>query len=543
MAINQAQDLQNNKQSLNYEFDIDDGTSLQSLPGDSNDVKESYQKINNLKDLRMFSTFRNNNGDGESSSSRSFYMSKNDFYWSQNYNVIKNEPVSVQNIILNEYQPISQNYLATRIIDAGGKTVFTAKDLALQYLAEFLGGTGAAGNTIREGMQYAVTWQAVQYLRDRYNEQLDQISKDPNILFNSSNYQTGNPMFWVQHLFHRGKWLNTYQLPFVAGGKVKTDYLHNAQDSGGWSIGGLMQSLGQDSTMQEIIRNGLTMSIPYSPIYVNENPQNSTYGNLTIDFYLINKNDHYLSKNFEFLHAMFAGTQWMSITHGFIVAPNVYHVIVPGRFMIQWATMSMSIQTVGKLRFNEYMSTKYKSDIKSIQQSTLWPEAWHIVLSIDSLTPWNFNTYVDYHAHGFGNDRKKALKYAVAQAPNYKDAFQSLMGDVKDLNDNSVYDQKYMDTYSKKLDQLKTSQDEMSQRDIVNYKEELKGSIDLMEQRGWITPEKAKEMRIQLDTVKVDSQKLSEEIEEAQNNKKKQDEKPSSLYPTSFGGGGKMSPL
>ena len=105
--------------------------------------------------------------------------------------------------------------------------------------------------------------------------------------------------------------------------------------------------------------NGLVVSIPTSPIYTIDNPQTATYGDIPIDFYLINKNDEYLGKNFEFLHAIFAGTQWMTITQGFIVSPNVYHVLVPGRFMIQWASMTMSIETVGKLRMNDYMYVKY----------------------------------------------------------------------------------------------------------------------------------------------------------------------------------------
>ena len=120
-----------------------------------------------------------------------------------------------------------------------------------------------------------------------------------------------------------------------------------------------VDGLGENSFIQQVLDNGLAVSIPTSPIYVLDNPQTATYGDIPIDFYLINKNDFYLGKNFEFLHAIFAGTQWMTIDQGFIVSPNVYHVLVPGRFMIQWASMTMSIETVGKLRMNDYMYVKY----------------------------------------------------------------------------------------------------------------------------------------------------------------------------------------
>jgi hypothetical protein len=39
---------------------------------------------------------------------------------------------------------------------------------------------------------------------------------------------------------------------------------------------------------------------------------------LKFSFFLINKDDSWLHKNFQFLHAFFAGTQWLQLPGGFI---------------------------------------------------------------------------------------------------------------------------------------------------------------------------------------------------------------------------------
>ena len=54
-----------------------------------------------------------------------------------------------------------------------------------------------------------------------------------------------------------------------------------------------------------------------------------TRSDITLKFHLINKNDEWLSKNFEFMHALFAGSQWLTLTYGIVAGSNVYHVVVP----------------------------------------------------------------------------------------------------------------------------------------------------------------------------------------------------------------------
>ena len=95
------------------------------------------------------------------------------------------------------------------------------------------------------------------------------------------------------------------------------------------------------------------------------------------------------------------GTQWMQLENGFIQGPNVYNVLCPGRFNLLWASVGSEITCVGKLRKNNFMSTRYKDSIKSINEDVLWPDAWKITIRIKDLTPNNFNMYMNYYFNGY----------------------------------------------------------------------------------------------------------------------------------------------
>ena len=120
---------------------------------------------------------------------------------------------------------------------------------------------------------------------------------------------------------------------------------------------------------------------------------------LDFSFYLINKDDYSLEKNFQFLQAFYAGTQWLQYPMGFIKGPNVYNVLCPGRFNILWASVGSTITYEGKLRKNTLMYKTYGDKIKSITADNLWPEAWKIDIKIKDLTPNNFNMNMNYYVN------------------------------------------------------------------------------------------------------------------------------------------------
>lgn len=389
------------------------------------DLTDSLVDIRNIKNFRASNIRQDKNklssnqgnfinpttADG-TNASKSFYMSKNDFCWSQNYNDLVDEKnirenYSIQNIILNQYQPTLQYNI--------GIEVAAGIDLALAGGAEALKEKGLqkAHAEVFEGLLDAAIEHGLEKL---YNDRMETMGKHPERLYAEEHYEDfTNPMYYIEHLFNNGRWLNTYQLPFIASGKVKTDYLKNSSDPGSWNIGGLTDNFSENGFAQKILHNRISLSLPASPTFDLNNPHNSTLSPFSIDFYLINKDDQYLDKNFQLMQALFAGTQWLSMELGVVVATNVYHVLVPGRFQIHWAGMTSQFQAIGKLRTNQHMDALYGTNngsitrIGMIDKDTLWPEAWHVTLNIRPLTPWNFNTHMAYYLNGFGANQKNRL--------------------------------------------------------------------------------------------------------------------------------------
>lgn len=156
---------------------------------------------------------------------------------------------------------------------------------------------------------------------------------------------------------------------------------------------------------------------------------------LSFDFYLINKNEDWLLKNFQFLHAFFAGTQWLQMPMGFIQGTNVYNVLCPGRFNILWASVGATITCEGKLRKNKFISDKFIGTINSITEDTLWPDAWKLDIKVQDLTPNNFNTYINYFVNGHeANFKELNAKHIEAPEGIPADKWQQALKNISKLN-------------------------------------------------------------------------------------------------------------
>lgn len=126
-------------------------------------------------------------------------------------------------------------------------------------------------------------------------------------------------------------------------------------------------------------------------------------------FYLVNANDTWLKKNFKFIHAIYAGTNWLHMKYAVIRSPNVYNILCPGRWMMMWAAMDCSITFEGKLRKNPAVAKELSKFTKAIDEDMLFPDAWKISLSIKDLTPNNFNMYANYYMNGYNQDEISKL--------------------------------------------------------------------------------------------------------------------------------------
>lgn len=228
------------------------------------------------------------------------------------------------------------------------------------------------------------------------------IDKLLNHMFNEMN-----PIKQLYKFFTHGKWLNTYQVPYFTG---SNDILYlKSANAGKWDLNaGLSKIFGK--TIAGKIQENSDMQYPVTPIFNSGDNSQNVFDSVTTTFYLINDNEENLVKNFKFLHSLFAGTQWILLKFGYRRAPNVYNVYCNSRFNYIWASIDMTVNSCGKvfrappsgdIVNNLLDSTILSNAFKNLNKSTLWPTAWQVTLTINSLVPNNFNTYLEFIYNGF----------------------------------------------------------------------------------------------------------------------------------------------
>lgn len=326
--------------------------------------------------------------------SKSYYMTAGDFLFAEDFNLNTqvNKSIQYAKLIINEKQPSEVLHVGSVIDKAVDVANSKIGKKGSNIINKAINVIGDAAETAKP----AIT----NYLTTRY-------SINPALLYgndgDASKSPAGNfdPINLYRKLFHAGNWLNTYQVPYFSN-----DYL-DAKLASKWTLGNSEKDLG--SSLKSVA-TGFGADYPTRPTFELGNINNTCRSNVSTEFYLINKNQLWLHKNFQFLHAIFAGANWIHMTAGIVKSSNVYHVLCPDRFQIFWAAMDVTITIQGKLRKNISMFQKYGHKIKSITPQSLWPQAWKIKLDFKSLVPQNFNTYIEYFIHGFGDDQIKLMQ-------------------------------------------------------------------------------------------------------------------------------------
>lgn len=384
-------------------------------------------------DIRsVYQTFRQLTGgaDGAAASKPiSYKMSNNDFLYCDTFELNSSSFTSkpeIQKIVLNEFQPYDQIFL--------GQTL----QGLLGGILNFAGGVGKAlGEAgLRAGLKNKYIQEVA---RDpagfysgygKYNQVGEYVgAKAEGGKVGKLNSVLGlvqeDPMLRIIRMFTNGFWLNTYELPFYGN-----TYLEES-NAGKWTQEGSKRSWGEGiATALE----GFGMYYPTTPNW-SLDIANAGRGEINVDFYLINKDEKWMLRNYKFMHALFSGTQFVMLKHSVVQSPNVYNVVVPGRFEIVWASVTMSATMEGKLRKCSYIAEQlnyhYSSQdsnkaaqvpgknegetqnaklrfsvgneyqaLQAIDENTLWPDAWKVSIKIKDLGINCFNNYLNYQMYG-----------------------------------------------------------------------------------------------------------------------------------------------
>lgn len=211
-----------------------------------------------------------------------------------------------------------------------------------------------------------------------------------------------------------GQFLRNYELPYHS----EQDYLQYG-NHGSWSAKGLFEKPLKTQTMG--------FNIPDVP----EWNISDSKPKITTNFHLINDTTDNLAKNFKFLQVLSSGAMWMQIGW-FQKSPNVYRVTVPGRRMFFFASMVINCKYMGKLRRNLELSGQLQGTVLNAGDY-LFPEAYEVEVSFESLTPENFNTTMYFHSKAFSYAPQGVTQAAyTTNAKNLKEPLTQVGKAIKD---------------------------------------------------------------------------------------------------------------
>lgn len=310
-------------------------------------------------------------------------VSLSDYKWSHqsiNYPGGNNNNFdNVPRIIIEEFQPdisintakaVSELVLAAGA--AGGKAL--ASKLGKSKTgkkAEIEGSSGTLGNLAGPTLKQVATEGGFAVIQNSFTSESfknpDEIQKQVEVYSN---------------LFS-GQFLRNYELPYHS----EQDYL-NYGSHGSWTADGIFKD-------GQLKAQTMGFNIPSVPEWKIAD----TKPKITTNFHLINDTTDNLAKNFKFLQVLSSGAMWMQIGW-FQKSPNVYRVTVPGRRMFFFASMEIKCKYVGKLRRNLELSGQLQGTVLNAGDY-LFPEAYEVEVSFESLTPENFNTTMYFHSKAF----------------------------------------------------------------------------------------------------------------------------------------------
>ena len=267
----------------------------------------------------------------------------------------------IQKIIIREYQP---NVIVDigKILDAAGGEL-----LSLFYKPSSSTGTSTKSvlGAVTGGLGGALGAAAPRLLETYLM----------NKALNNPEALTSGISMIARNMFS-GPTVGYYECPFF-----EETYNENSEH-GSWTQLGAARLGGKLATAA---KEGANIDFPSTPTWSLSDAKGFKF---SFGFWLINSDQKTLEDNFKFLHSFLAGSFWLQLSLQ-QKSPNVYGIIVPGRFRKFFTSLDFKVTAHGKHRRCE------TSTIPAINNN-LMPEVWKLTIDVEDLTPNTFNAYADF---------------------------------------------------------------------------------------------------------------------------------------------------
>lgn len=202
----------------------------------------------------------------------------------------------------------------------------------------------------------------------------------------------------IYKTFFSGRYIKEYNIPYTG------DEYIAAKGQTGWS-NEATGALTHINAIINIVANFLPMDMPLIPDWSPDKIED--YININTEFTLYNDTFSHLLKNFKFINAIVPGAFWLQMSYK-KVSPNLFGVEIPGVLKLYFASMNITITQVGMRRkiSDEKLLNQLRFGVpaqdSSISAISLFPDAWKVVIDLNSIIPNNLNVYLDYNMRNTG---------------------------------------------------------------------------------------------------------------------------------------------
>ena len=342
-------------------------SSKDAAPSENKSDRKTVTPVAGNKDLRAGGMAGYSLRDGTQWTLDKYYWSNTSAY-EQRVNTgsnVGNTFPDIQRIIIREYQPNVMMDMGTLLDTLGAgvlASLFTpgGGEISRSFSNLFEGAAKSAATAANKAIEVFLINQAL---------------SEPGMLTASDSVG-----LMAKSMFS-GPAVGYYECPFF-----EELFLDN-KANGSWTQHGSARLGG---SLASAAKAGANIDFPTTPTWALGDSKGFDF---SFSFWLINKDRNALESNFKFLQSFIAGTFWLQLSVQ-QKSPNVYQIIVPGRFRKFFTSLNIRVEAHGKLRRLPDPSTI------SALNGNLMPEVWKVTVNVEDLTPNNFNAHAEFIKNG-----------------------------------------------------------------------------------------------------------------------------------------------